>query len=163
PGRSCSLISVARADEVSSEWRAARDLWRGCENVRVGSGGGAGRRKPPGPVWPNRGAAPKAPTLRPGGGRGGGPPAPPPGPGRPNSQPGPGRAGAGPWHAGRHRLGRHDHRRKGVLPMVLSPRGILALGLSLAGVAYLISPSLGQAQQPAADSGVRKAGNANTA
>ena len=47
--------------------------------------------------------------------------------------------------------------------MVLSPRGILALGLSLAGVAYLISPSLGQAQQPAADSGVRKAGNANAA
>ena len=47
--------------------------------------------------------------------------------------------------------------------MVLSPRGFWALGLSLAGVAYLVSPSLGQGQQQAVDSRVQKAGNAGTA
>jgi Skp family chaperone for outer membrane proteins len=47
--------------------------------------------------------------------------------------------------------------------MVLSPRGILALGLSLAGVAFLVSPSLGQGQQQSVDSRVQKAGNSNTA
>src|SRR5262249_22840680 len=82
---------------------------------------------------------------------------------RSGSQPRHGRALVGRLHAGRPRLGRHDHRRKGVLLMVLSPRGIVALGLSLAGVAYLVSPSLGQAQQQSTDGGVRKAGNSNTA
>jgi Skp family chaperone for outer membrane proteins len=44
--------------------------------------------------------------------------------------------------------------------MVLSPRGVLAIGLSLAGVAYLVAPSLGQApQQQKADGGVRPAAN----
>src|SRR5262249_57829958 len=44
--------------------------------------------------------------------------------------------------------------------MVRPSRGILALGLSLAGVAYLVAPSLGQPQQQqAADTAVRKAGN----
>jgi outer membrane protein len=45
--------------------------------------------------------------------------------------------------------------------MVVSSRGIVALGLSLAGVAYLAAPSIGQAQQQA-DSGVRKAANPST-
>jgi Skp family chaperone for outer membrane proteins len=40
--------------------------------------------------------------------------------------------------------------------MVLSPRGILAIGLSLAGIAYFVIPSRIQAQQPQkADGGVR--------
>ena len=40
--------------------------------------------------------------------------------------------------------------------MVLSPRGILAIGLSLAGIAYFVVPSRIQAQQPQkADGGVR--------
>ena len=44
--------------------------------------------------------------------------------------------------------------------MVLSPRGVLAIGLSLAGVAYLVAPSRGQApQQQKADGGVRPAAN----
>jgi Skp family chaperone for outer membrane proteins len=47
--------------------------------------------------------------------------------------------------------------------MVLSPRGILVLGLSLAGVAYLVSPSLGQGPQQPVDSRVQKAGSTNTA
>jgi outer membrane protein len=42
--------------------------------------------------------------------------------------------------------------------MVLSTRGIWALGLSLAGAAYLVGPSLGQQQQQA-DTGVRKTSN----
>jgi outer membrane protein len=46
--------------------------------------------------------------------------------------------------------------------MALSSRGIWALGLSLAGVAYLVGPSLGQGQQQA-DVAVRKAGNSGTA
>jgi Skp family chaperone for outer membrane proteins len=48
--------------------------------------------------------------------------------------------------------------------MVLSPRGVLAIGLSLAGVAYLVAPSLGQApQQQKSDGGVRPAANPNPA
>ncbi len=48
--------------------------------------------------------------------------------------------------------------------MVLSPRGVLAIGLSLAGVAYLVAPLRGQApQQQKADGGVRPAANPTTA
>jgi Skp family chaperone for outer membrane proteins len=48
--------------------------------------------------------------------------------------------------------------------MVLSPRGVLAIGLSLAGVAYLVAPSRGQAQQQQkADGGVRPAANPTAA
>ena len=48
--------------------------------------------------------------------------------------------------------------------MVLSPRGVLAIGLSLAGIAYLVAPSRGQAQQAQkADGGVRPAANRNRA
>jgi Skp family chaperone for outer membrane proteins len=46
--------------------------------------------------------------------------------------------------------------------MVLSPRGILAIGLSLAGIAFFLIPSRIQAQQPQkADGGVRAASNGN--
>jgi Skp family chaperone for outer membrane proteins len=41
--------------------------------------------------------------------------------------------------------------------MVASPRGILAIGLSLAGLAFLVAPTLGRAQQQ--DGAVRKAAN----
>ncbi|MGP0064570.1 MAG: OmpH family outer membrane protein [Isosphaeraceae bacterium] len=42
--------------------------------------------------------------------------------------------------------------------MVLSPRGVLAIGLSLAGITYLVAPTNGQAQpQQKADGGVRPA------
>jgi outer membrane protein len=47
------------------------------------------------------------------------------------------------------------------MPMAVSSRGILAIGLSLAGLAYLVAPSLGQPQQ--GDAGVRKAANPNPA
>ena len=48
--------------------------------------------------------------------------------------------------------------------MVLSPRGVLAIGLSLAGIAYLVAPSRGQApQQPKADGQARPAANPTTA
>ena len=40
--------------------------------------------------------------------------------------------------------------------MVASSRGILAIGLSLAGLAYLVAPTLGQGQQQ--DGSVRKDG-----
>ncbi len=44
--------------------------------------------------------------------------------------------------------------------MVLSPRGVLAIGLSLAGIAYLIAPTRGQAPpQQKADGGVRPTAN----
>jgi Skp family chaperone for outer membrane proteins len=46
--------------------------------------------------------------------------------------------------------------------MVLTPRGILAIGLSLAGIAYVVAPSRIQAQQPQkADGGVRAAATGN--
>jgi outer membrane protein len=47
--------------------------------------------------------------------------------------------------------------------MVLWRRGVWALGLSLAGVAYLVGPSLGQGTQQSADTGVQKAGTSNAA
>ncbi len=48
--------------------------------------------------------------------------------------------------------------------MVLSPRGVLAIGLGLAGIAYLVAPLRGQAQQQQkADGTVRTAANPNTA
>ncbi len=48
--------------------------------------------------------------------------------------------------------------------MVLSPRGILAIGLSLAGIAYFVIPSRIHAQQPQkSDAGIRATANGNGA
>ena len=44
--------------------------------------------------------------------------------------------------------------------MVASSRGILAIGLSLAGLAYLVAPTLGQGQQQ--DGSVRKTASPST-
>src|SRR5262249_34162584 len=41
--------------------------------------------------------------------------------------------------------GMHHHGRKGVIPMGVTPRKIWAIGLSLAGVAFVVAPPLGQA------------------